>query len=846
MRPGHAPRFGEASLTDCDREPIHIPGSIQPHGCLLAVDPTSGEIRQAAGDTRAIIGCDEPLGRRLDVVIGEEGAARILDNLPLLRDRRVPQSLYEVAIAAPAGPLDALLHLSDETLVVELEPARQPRRDVGDLLMKVQQMLANLARAKGLDAYLQACAEEVRGLTGFDRVMVYRFLEDGSGKVAAEAKAPEMESFLDLHYPESDIPKQARALYLKSWTRAIPDADYVPAPLVPEVSPATGAPLDLSFSSLRSVSPLHVRYMKNMGVAASMSISIVHRGTLFGLIACHHRTPHFVPCDVRAACEVFGQVFSLEIESRLHAETYEYSLQQKQVQQHLVSRLSQEPSLSDGLVRFRPNLLDLIQGDGVAVFVDGGFTEIGHTPGQAGVQRLVKLLNDHGEEGIFATDRLSELVGEEVGTMNGLAGILALSVSRTPKDWIFWFRREVVETVTWAGNPDKAIGRDGSNTLTPRASFKAWHQTVRGRCRPWRDIEVEAAGSLRISILEVVLRRLDEVARERSEAQERQRLLVAELDHRVKNTLANIQALMRHTRRSHETLEGYIESLELRIKAMAHAQTLLSESRWRGAELRRIVEGELSRFPDASIVVEGPQVELDSRATLAVSMLTHELATNAAKYGALSVSGGSVAVRWTLGKDAFRMEWREGGGPLVSAPQRRGFGRVLIESGIVYELEGTSELRFEPGGVSCSLTIPNRHVLAAPTENGATEASGGGGARRVLLVEDSLITALDVAESLTTFGYEVLGPVGRVADALVAIERDKPELAVLDINLGEEDSFPIADRLAREHVPFIFLTGYDATSILPQRFKDTPCIGKPFSDRLLETSLTTLLSSREA
>ncbi|MFN3688123.1 HWE histidine kinase domain-containing protein [Salinarimonas sp.] len=845
--PGDVPRFGEADLTDCDREPIHVPGSIQPHGCLLAVDPTSGALLQRAGDLARILGREPVPGDDLAALVGGETAARLLAKIPELAARTAPQTTWETGLPGPAGPLDARVHLAEAGLVVELEPAARPGSGLGDLLLRVQAMLAALSGREELSDYLSACADEVRALTGFDRVMVYRFLEDGSGTVVAEAKAPEMESYLGLRYPESDIPKQARALYLKSWTRAIPDIGYVPSPLVPPTSPRTGAPLDLGSAGLRSVSPLHVRYLRNMGVAASMSISIVHRGTLWGLIACHHRTPHHVPLEVLGACELFGQVFSLQLESRLHAMVYEERLRKRRIVEHILSRLSREESLAEGLAHAHPSLVDLVAADGVAICVDGGFAAHGDTPDRAGVERLVAALNAREVGSIFATDRLGALLGEDAAAMGGLAGLVALSVSRTPKDWIFWFRREVVETVTWAGDPDKAVRSGADGGLTPRASFAAWRETVRGRCPPWRDVEIEAAGALRLAILEIVVRRLDEIARERAKAESHQRLLVAELDHRVKNTLANIQALMRHTRRSQATLASYVESLELRIKAMAHAQSLLSESRWRGADLRRLVEEELGRFGHEAISIEGPRLELDARATLCVGMLVHELATNAGRHGALSVPDGRVEVSWRLGEDGLAIDWRETGGPPVAPPQRRGFGRVLIESSLGYELDGTSALAFRPEGVACAVTIPRRHVLAAPAAEEEPAATGTPRApmgAKVLLVEDSLLTALDVSESLDNLGYQVLGPAARVADALRIVERDRPHVAVLDINLGDEDSFPIADRLVRENIPFVFLTGYDAQSILPERFRDVPCIAKPFSDRLLAASLARLVAER--
>ena len=844
------PALGKAALTDCDREPIHIPGSIQPHGALLALDPETLAVTQWAGDLKAILGVerDDPAGEMLADLLGGETAGRIMRAVAGSPRRSLPLKTYEVEVETPAGPADAIIHPTGPLLVLEFEKAASASGGTPATLLTVQNMLTEIGSAASLADYHQRCAEQIRELTGFDRVMVYRFLEDGSGTVVAEAKDDDIDSYLGLHYPESDIPKQARELYRTNWIRSIPDVSYTPMPLRPEVSPLTGKPLDLTHSVFRSVSPLHIEYLKNMGVAASMSLSIVQGDRLWGLIACHHHAPHFVPCDTRAACEIFAQVYSLQLESRIHAETYEYSLQQRSVHQQLVTRLAREENLSNGLVRDRPNLLDLIQAEGVAVWVDGDFSEIGHTPGLAGVQSLVRHL-DQQADGVFATDRLAETFPACAPFLDESAGMLALSVSRSPKDYILWFRREVVDTVMWAGNPAKAIQTtDGEERLTPRTSFAAWRETVRGRSRPWKDNEMEAAETLRLSILEVFLRRIDQVVRERAEAHERQSLLVAELDHRVKNTIANIQSLMRHTRRSTSTLEGYVASLQQRIAAMAHAHNLLSQSRWRGAKLHALLEEELRPYrgePDP-ITIEGAELELKPNAALALSLVIHELATNAAKYGALSTDAGRVEVCWTTSGDELQLSWRERGGPPVRPPERKGFGRVLIEQSLAYELAGRVDLRFEPEGVACDLVLPIRLAQRHP-ESSRDPAAAGEGTRkqqdratRVLVVEDSMITALDLAQTLEERGFHVLGPTASVSGALRIIENNVVDIAILDINLGKEDSFPIADRLMEKGVPFAFLTGYDAASIMPMRFAGTSHLSKPFSDDSLLRTIAQL------
>jgi light-regulated signal transduction histidine kinase (bacteriophytochrome) len=840
------PDFGAATLNDCDREPIHVPGSVQSHSCIVSLVPGTDRIAQAGGDFRRILGVegDGFVGSTLADLVGPTEASRIIGAEIPDYPQSTPLKTYEVEIETPAGPVDAVTHSHHGIPIIEFETARRGGGGgLGDTLHKIQRMLAAMNSTGGFTAYCRQGARMIRETTGFDRVMVYQFLPDGSGKVIADERHEDMESFLDLHYPETDIPKQARELYRSNWVRMIPDVDYRPQPIEPPLHPTTGAPLDLSFAVSRSVSPLHVQYLRNMGVAASMSISILKGGELWGLFACHHRTPHLVPCDVRAACELFGQIFSLQLESKLHAEDYEYDLQQRSVHTQMVRRLSEETRLADGLIKHRPNLLDYIHAEGVAIVVDGEYSEIGRTPGQARVQRIVEALNER-EDGVFASDAIATWMPDAEEFMAEAAGVLALSVSRRPRDYILWFRPEIVQEVSWAGNPQKAVIKtDEGERLSPRNSFQAWRQTVRGRSRPWKPVEVKAVEALRLSILETVLKRIDEIARERAKNEERQALLLAELDHRVKNTLANIQALMRHSESDGATLKDYVTSLERRIKSMAYAHSLLSESRWEGAGLRRLAEEEFAQFAGSGALrtrIAGPEITLDAKAALALSLMLHELATNAAKHGALSSSEGHVDLVWE--QDAagdLRIAWREMGGPTVVPPTRIGFGRQLIENAIAYELNSESDLRFVASGVECDIRIPASFVVGggARDASGSDESGEVSGPLTVLVVEDSMITAMDLDRLLKRLGHEVCGPTGRVDQAMALIQERSIDVAILDINLGNVDSFGIADRLTESGIPFFFLSGYDPKSVLPLRFAEIPCLGKPFDEAQVSTAI---------
>jgi light-regulated signal transduction histidine kinase (bacteriophytochrome) len=302
--------------TDCDREPIHVPGAIQPHGVLLVVDPPSGEVLQAAGDAQGLFGNGaSPLGRRVGDVLGAPLEALAQSAGVLVRGE--PVYLGSVGPDPSGGSgIDVVAHERDGVVVLELERAPAFRPSAARLLGDARAVAAALEAAPDLARTCQAAVRELQRLTGFDRVMVYRFLEDGSGCVLAEDKAAGLPPFLNHHYPASDIPRQARELYVRNLVRVIPDVGYAPAPLEPTVRAGGRGPLDMSDCALRSVSPIHVRYLKNMGVGASMSVSVVRDGTLWGLVACHHRSPRPVPYELREVCKHVGQILSQQIAAR--------------------------------------------------------------------------------------------------------------------------------------------------------------------------------------------------------------------------------------------------------------------------------------------------------------------------------------------------------------------------------------------------------------------------------------------------------------------------------------------------------------------------------------------------
>ena len=610
--------FGAADLTNCDREQIHLPGSVQPHGVLLAVEPAGLSIVQAGGNTIELLGVDPAalLGQPLNRWLSLEQTNELRQTLSSIGATTRPILAFTMTMGDQSPSVDAIAHVSDGYLVLELEPLVD--RSQEDALGLVQAMVRAVQQAESVRDFCQVVADEVRAASGFDRVMAYRFHSDGSGSVEAEAKEPSLEPYLGLRYPASDIPQQARSLYLRNWIRLIPDIHYRPAPLLSGADWPAGKLLDLSRSVLRSVSPIHVEYLSNMGVAASMSISIIIDNRLWGLIACHHMSPRFLPFRLRVVFELFSQMASFQLQTKVAAEDFNVRLRSKSIHEMLVVGLSGETDLAKGLTQFRDRLLEYIPAAGLGLWLDGRYTSLGETPTGAQVETLVGWLNETMTDGIFHTDHLSALVPKALGFADKASGMLAISVSRSPRDYLIWFRPEIVQTVFWAGNPDKNFD-DASDEirLSPRKSFAKWQQSVLRQSEPWTNIDIKTAEALRTSLLEVVLEHIDQMSRQRHRARIQQDALIAQLDERVKewetiaqelkregdkravleaelaevlrNTVTEQEAeRQRIARELHDSLGQYLTIMRLDLDKISHDRDATVEIRQRVARLNTL------------------------------------------------------------------------------------------------------------------------------------------------------------------------------------------------------------------------------------------------------------------
>ena len=701
----------------------------------------------------------------------------------------------------------------------------------------------------------------MRALSGFDRVMVYRFAGDGSGEVVAESCKPGIGSFLGLHYPATDIPAQARELYKRNLLRVITDVEAVPVPIVPRLD-SEGRPLDLSLSMLRAVSPIHIEYLKNMGVGASMSISIVVDGRLWGLFACHHYSPRCASFERRSVAELFAQMFAMRLESRERQQTVEFERRARDISDQLLGAVASDETLLNDPDWLSDILTHAIAADGVGVWINGHHAFSGVVPPTEGFGRIVRALNGTAAGRVFATDRIASLVPGAEEFASAAAGMLAIPISRTPRDYVILFRGEMIRSVRWGGDPHKPVeyGPNGPR-LTPRESFAEWKELVEGRSRPFTASELRVAETLRATLIEVVLRLADEATAERQQANERQELLIAELNHRVRNILAVIRGLIRQSKpKEGATVEDFVRLVDGRIHALARAHNQITDDHWGPAPLRALIDAEAAAFlADRTdrVRVDGPHVLLNPQAYSTMALVVHELVTNSAKYGSLS-DGGQVHIGWRRNDDGdLLIDWRESGGPAVRKPTRKGFGSTIIDRSIPYDLGGTAAIEYKPQGVEAHFRIPARHVsepkdhsgpairfLKPPIPLSPTSPRQVLRGQTVLLVEDSLIIALDAEDILRRLGAGHVLNAGTVEGALNEIAANRPALALLDINLGDHTSFAIADRLLELGIPFMFATGYGEQAVLPDDHKARIVVQKPYTLGNVERAIPELLGER--
>lgn len=481
------------TLTNCEHEPIHIPGSIQPHGFLLGLTSEHFTIAFCSGNTAEFLGLshEQLLEKAFETVFGAEAAAALKEYIE-----------KQNATFAPPLPLQLLHHSfgcfvqtnNTGVYIAEFELVEKTSLAATDVYRQTAQFTTYLQQAGNLQSLCQLVADETRALTGYDRVMVYRFDEAYNGEVFAESRVDSVEPFLGLHYPHTDIPVQARELYIKNLSRLIADVNYKPVPIYTTNSAATHAALDLSLATLRSVSPIHVQYLHNMGVGATLTLSLLHEGKLWGLIACHHYSSKYLSYDARIAAQLQTHFLTSQIRVQQVAEEYAVAQRVSHEADELLSTVfATENTTLEEIVQNK-KLLSFVAATGVAVLVDNAIYTNGMVPPEEEVHKLFRWLYKRGERNGFSTAKLPAVYHEAGDWCSLASGLLYHSLGGAGNGFIL-FREEALREISWAGNPEKAIEKD-ANGLSPRKSFALWKETKGCESSPWQKPELTAAANI--------------------------------------------------------------------------------------------------------------------------------------------------------------------------------------------------------------------------------------------------------------------------------------------------------------------------------------------------------------
>ncbi len=662
----------------CEREPIHIPGSIQPNAVMLAADAGSFEILAFSANAADVLppALFPPSGHRLDAVLpaGIVSAIRdgiaahsLTDGRGLRRTVTLPHRRNgagegaEVSTDGERFHLVAHVHLGRVIVELELAPERAEDFSAASPL-DTELAMARLRAAETLTEAAQIAALEIRAVTGFESVLVYRFDADWNGEAIAEDMVPDWQRpLIGLRFPASDIPAQARALYTKAKSRFVIDRDCVPVPLVADRA-AGNAPIDLTFAQNRTLSPIHLEYQRNLGVDGSMSISIMVENRLWGLMIGHHRRPHYVAPETRAAATVLTDAFAMRVQEIEGKALWGERQHHLDIQGRLVRRLTRTEDFAHSLMQGEPALIDLFGATGVAIVSDAAVRQAGATPGRAEIGALAAWLRTSvpAEARSFVTDTLVRNHAPAAAYTETASGLLAVFVGAERRHLLLWFKPEMPSTVTWGGDPRKPVlPGSGPVAVLPRRSFERWVEERRGHSSPWAAWKVDLAEQLAEAVDGVVLRQRRKIAEltgllaEKERLLEQKDLLTREIDHRVKNSLQIVTAFLHMQRRQIADPAARQAFSETSARVMSVAR--VHDSLYQGDSLEEVDLGQtIQALCDdlAGMAGDEHSVEMTAetglmvpyRHAVALSLITTELVTNAFKYAGRPDKGAHITV----------------------------------------------------------------------------------------------------------------------------------------------------------------------------------------------------------
>ncbi len=652
------------NLTNCDVEPIHIPGQIQSHGFLIVIDQQftirfhSENLKQHLdGLPQALLG--EHINS-IKPIIGKNEPPDFMIQLISLGKANGFEQTNPFSTDIQGRPYYLIISYSDDYYLLEFEPAVSD--NVLDVQKAIGRSISEMLADKNLQNLLHNSAQQIKKVINYDRVMVYRFAEDGHGEVVAEARDENLESWLGLHYPASDIPQQARELYKKNLTRLIADVNTEPSRIVSTAE----KPLDLTNSQLRAVSPVHIQYLKNMKVDSSFSISLLYKGELWGLIACHNYTPRFIDYKSRESAKLIGQILSSALEFRQDEENQHKTEAYKTAVDKLSKYMYKSGGIEEALLKNDTTILDITGASGAVLIFEKNVLPIGATPSPGQIEELVDWISKNVSEQLYYTDNFSGENPDALPYKEVASGIMLCTLSAELGEYIIWFKPEKIERITWAGNPDKPveIADNGLLQISPRKSFEAWSETVSGKSESWSNEEIKSVIRLKTEVVSAISQKASEIRilnEKLKQAYEELDTFSYTISHDLKNPLSTIMSfsqLMQRDSTISERSRGFLARIESGANRMREMiNEVLDYTRvGRAAPDFKVIEtGPMIEelIKDLKVGYEAENLDIEVGATppvkgdaMMISQVFSNLLSNAIKYS-LNAESPKIVVKGT-------------------------------------------------------------------------------------------------------------------------------------------------------------------------------------------------------
>ena len=830
------------AIENCENQVLNRLSYVQPFGYLLAARVGDFQILYASKN------CSEWFGKSINTILNSKlddlfskdlvhNCSNAIGHSTIKEQREHLGTLKSFEKAS-----EVFGHLKDDNFIIELQPVKNESSSSIRILDIVHRIIERLEKNISIQELVENAVDEFRYISGFSRVKAYKFLPDGSGEVIAEAKDVGVNSFLGLRFPAMDVPEAAKKLYSMTPIRIIPSVESEQVEIIQKVD--TLPLLDLSLALFRGTVPVHTLYLKNMGVKATLSLPIVIDNKMWGLFAFHHMEERMLDSEILAALEILGGSVSMLISSIL--------------KQHYLTNIRTTTDVINSI--FIPDdsplgfstywkeagekLSRLISCDGLSLLSEDSLKTYGACLSEDVSKHLVKYLDkdykDKKSESPIAIDSIkSKYPDLESGN---IAGVLAIPHPAPSYSYIFIFRKEIKDKIRWAGNPTKEILRDNNTfRLNPRASFKEYLDKSSAQSDAFDDADINVA----YAIYETLSSVFNSVSTQK-ENRQRLGLVIRELNHRARNTLALVSSIISQSRDANHSLEEYLILLENRIQSLSEAQKLLTENEWKPVKIIELFNRALNTFSDFNdrwTLKGANNIALPPNLVSLLTLVINELLSNALKHGALSNSVGNIKIEWFNTEKDLNIIWKEQGGPIVKPPTRVGFGTSLISEGLAYEFDAICKMNYFREGIEVSFKIPISQIKANTKSDDELlilkneENVDSIKTFKALILEDDFMISKELKQKLKFIGAKEVDAVSSIEKALTLLMDNTYDIAFLDVNIRGEDSFKVAKKLNEIEIPFSFVTGYGSKSKNFENLKYLSIITKPVSKINLEEAI---------